>query len=376
MPWSCEENERVSAVRFFVRRAQELEPALQLTPECDVNNDNDPLSYVVWPLVFEVILRHFPAAHQQPTLVVQRGQLVESVGAQLRHRRAGVAQGLAGPAAAANTAENAAMQANVAAFAELPHHNDAPQEDAPAIPEVLFACSEDFAHLLALPCLRSMPAPQLKRLIDVSKTFFTAMNGDQPANPPLPDNVVLFDLDAEQQNAYDLLFTDSILPHRPLPPGVDFAGFDIRVLLGSAGSGKSQIINKAHRELGQRLVCLAFTGAAVSNVFGCTLHSFFGFCACDDDDDDAARNQGGLRALDGEPLLRLCEKLLSVTHIVIDEWACYPFRSSPTPCKRSRTLAAQTFAYVWWATLANCRPSRPSSCGKRVALNCGQAPSF
>ena len=325
VPWSCATHERVSAIPFFLARACHFDPTFALPAGFDAHVENDALSRDLWPRVFNLLLQHYPDANTVHERLLTRGRLLDDVGSMRRQRHAAQETALAGPAAAADGAEEAAVESTTtAAFAEMPFQADGSFErDVFAVPSHLVAKAADWEALLALTCLlQGMSSDDLHRLVTESRGFFPAVNANQPANPSLPDSVPVHDLDIEQQFAYDLLFTDLVRGRSPLPSTCAFAGFDIRALSGSAGSGKSQLVNKAHRALGDRVVCMAFTGTAAANIYGCTVHHYFGLDVGDDDDAFAASN----KRVDGEALRKLCEKLGGVTHMVVDEMGMVPLQ--------------------------------------------------
>ena len=129
---------------------------------------------------------------------------------------------------------------------------------------------------------------------------FVQQQRQQHQSTDVPDNQSTAALNAKQQRAFDIVRQHAETEGSAEP---------LRLLiLGTAGTGKSYLINQLKRLLGHRLLVLAPTGVAAFNTSGQTLHSALSL--------STGRT---VRELRGETLKDIQNRLSTVDYLVIDE---------------------------------------------------------
>ncbi|XP_067927803.1 ATP-dependent DNA helicase pif1-like [Watersipora subatra] len=165
---------------------------------------------------------------------------------------------------------------------------------------------EDDDLPLAQPALQANPdfdwvadSQDLLHLVPHAPTFLIDAQNNYNLPPIKIPLVDIAQLNNEQRQVYDHMENHYQLPN-PLP---------LRALvLGSAGTGKSVLIQALHQLLGQCCKILAPTGVAALNISGSTIHSFLHFAKPND-----------TRQLNGPALQILQAKCLEIKCIIIDE---------------------------------------------------------
>jgi ATP-dependent DNA helicase PIF1 len=134
-----------------------------------------------------------------------------------------------------------------------------------------------------------------------ARTFLAECKNNAPANniPTAPD-VDPNRLNEQQQQVYQHVLNHFREDNNGQPL--------LTMVHGTAGTGKSYVINCLRNVLNQTCTVLAPTGIAALNISGSTLHSFFQFC-----------NVNRVIDLRGPALQRLQDKCADLKYVIIDE---------------------------------------------------------